>query len=152
MLKTAHELYQTKEKSKLHTGKGLTEQAHKDTTDMNKILADYHRTGLLRHAKQNEGRYDDVTAQDFTEAMTIVANAKSMFEELPSNIRKEFHNQPEQFLNFVQNPKNAPEMLRMGILKGNDGLDISGAVTTAPRAPEAKEIPLQTSSTEQPAK
>ena len=99
---------------------------------MNYILKDYQRTGMIRHAKQNEGKYDDFSVQDFQDAMFIVSEANSMFEELPSSLRKRFNNNTNQFLEFVQNPANKDEMHKMGILKGNDGLDINGAKTNTP--------------------
>lgn len=119
-------------RSTIDCGKGLTEQSHKNETDMNFILRDYQRTGLIKHAKNHEGKYDDITMQDFQSAMYIVAQGKTMFELLPANIRKEFNQDPGQFLSFVQNPDNAKRMESMGILKGNDGIDINGAATGAP--------------------
>jgi phage internal scaffolding protein len=116
----------------IDTGKGLTEQSHKKQCDMNVILADYARTGLIKHAKQHEGRYDDVTTQDFQEAMFIVKNAENMFNALPAAVRKQFEGRPEQFLDFVQNPDNKEQMASMGILKGNDGIDINGAHVNSP--------------------
>jgi phage internal scaffolding protein len=116
----------------IETGPGKTEQAHKTECDMNFILKDYARTGFIRHAKENQGRYDDIAVQDFQQAMFIVAQANSMFEELPSKVRKEFHNDPSQFLSFVQNPENESKMRKLGILKGNDGIDMQGARTNAP--------------------
>lgn len=113
-------------------GEGLTEQAHKDQCDINLILEDYTRTGFMRHARENKGRYDDVSAVDFQKAMETVANVKSMFEGLPSEIRKEFNGDPANFLNYVQNPENAKVLEQRGILAGNDGIDISGAYTKAP--------------------
>ena len=65
-------------------GPGKTEQAHKDQCDINYILKDYTRTGLIRHANQHEGQYDDVTAIDFQNAAFTVARVKSLFEGLPS--------------------------------------------------------------------
>lgn len=124
-------------KSTISTGKGLTEQAHKNECDMNFILRDYARTGLIRHAKQHEGKYDDIGVQDFQEAMFIVAQASSMFEQLPAAIRKRFKNDPAAFLEFAQNPDNKSEMQKMGILRGNDGIDISGAPSGAPVADPA---------------
>lgn len=116
----------------VNTGEGLTEQAHKDQCDINLILQDYARTGFMRHAKDNQGRYDDVTAVDFQKSMETVANVKSMFEGLPSQIRKEFNHDPSNFLNYVQDPSNAKVLEQRGILKGNDGIDISGAYSGAP--------------------
>jgi phage internal scaffolding protein len=118
--------------SVLDTGEGLTEQAHKQETDMNYILRDYKRTGFIRHAKDNQGRYDDISVQDFQEAMFTVASANNMFAELPANIRKDFGNDPASFLGFVQNPDNQEKLQKMGIIKGNDGVDLKGMPTTAP--------------------
>lgn len=124
--------YAERERIQLNTGKGLTEQAHKDETDINHILADYRRTGLIKHARKHEGAYDDVTATDFQQSMIIIAETKSMFEGLPSEVRKDFNNNPADFLNFVQNPKNEQKLSQMGILKGNDGINIHGAASGAP--------------------
>ena len=98
--------YSKTKRNKINTGKGLTEQSHKHETDINYILKEYTRTGFINHAKQNEGRYDDISVQDFQEAMFIVSDATNMFAELPGQIRKEFKNSPSQFLDFVQNPNN----------------------------------------------
>lgn len=125
---------ETRTRSQITTGKGMTEQAHKDTTDINHILADYRRTGLIKHAKKHEGQYDDVTGVDFETSMKIIADTKSLFEGLPSEIRKEFNQNPTEFLNFVQNPKNEEKLHQMGILKGNDGINIHGAASGAPVA------------------
>jgi len=118
--------------SKIDTGRGLTEQAHKDETDMNYILRDYARTGFIKHSKENQGRYDDVTVTDFQDAMFKVTEAQNMFNELPSQVRKRFGNDPAEFLGFVQNPNNSEEMHRLGILQGNDGIDISGTAVNVP--------------------
>lgn len=130
--------YRPTKKPTIDCGKTLTEQSHKNQCDINRILDDYRRTGLINHAKNNEGRYDDVTGYDFQKAMETVANVKSMFEGLPAEMRKEFGNDAVRFLDFVQNPANEQKMAKMGILRGNDGIDISGAPSGAPvRAPGA---------------
>ena len=108
-------------------GEGLTEQTHKNQCDINVILADYARTGFIRHAKDNQGRYDDVSQIDFQQAMITVANVKNMFEGLPSEVRKEFGHDAGQFLGYVQDPKNAEALEQRGISIGNDGVDINGA-------------------------
>jgi phage internal scaffolding protein len=121
-----------KKGSTLDCGPGLTEQSHKQATDINYILRDYAKTGLMKHVKNHEGVYDDVSVSDFQDAMFKVKKAQNMFDELPSNIRKRFGNDPAEFLGFVQNPNNVEEMNKLGILSGNDGIDLSGAQTTAP--------------------
>lgn len=122
----------------------LTEQAPAESCDINKILKDYQKTGFIEHAQKHEGMYDDVTSVDFARSMQIVAETKSMFEGLPSSYRAQFNNQPAQFLDFVQNPENAEKMAQMGILKGNDGINIYGAATKAPvEAVQAQSAPTQ---------
>lgn len=119
----------------IDTGPGKTEQAHKKATDMNYILRDYARTGFVRHANKNAGRYDDVSVTDFQEAMFLVTRAQEMFQSLPGAVRKRFGNDPAEFLDFVQDPANLKEMAGMGILKGNDGIDITGAKVNTPVTP-----------------
>ena len=129
-----HSAYDRPKSNGIVCGPGKTEQAHKKQTDINYILEDYRRSGLIKHAAKNKGVYDDVPAVDFQEAMLLVTNAQNMFMELPSDMRKRFGNDPGAFLNFVQDPGNKQEMARMGILQGNDGLDLRGAAVGSPVA------------------
>jgi hypothetical protein len=115
----------------LVTGEGKTEQAHKKQCDMNYILRNYQKTGLITHSKKYQGAYDDVEVQDFNDAMLIVDKATNMYQDLPSNIRERF-NGPVDFIKFVNNPGNADEMKRMGILRGNDGLKADATPSGAP--------------------
>jgi hypothetical protein len=124
--------------STVDTGPGLTEQSHKDQCDINLILADYTKTGFIAHAKQNQGTYDDVSAVDFQTAMVTVANVKSLFEGLPSQVRKEFQHDPTYFLKYVQDPANAKMLEQRGILIGNDGININGVQVATPK-PKAGE-------------
>jgi hypothetical protein len=116
----------------VNTQRELTEQAHKKQCDMNFILRKYQKTGLIDHVKQHQGRYDDVSVQDFTEAMHTVSEANQMFESLPSFIRQKVGGTVEGFLDFVQNPNNKEELARLGMLKGNDGLNANGEAVASP--------------------
>jgi hypothetical protein len=107
-------------------GPSMTEQAHKDQCDMNYILKDYVRTGFIKHAKGHAGKYDDYSGADFQSAMDTVANVKSLFEGLPSAIKKEFNYKPDLFLDYMQNPENAGSLAKRGISIGVDGINIRG--------------------------
>jgi hypothetical protein len=109
-------------------GKTRTEQAHKDACDMNYIVRDYHRTQLLKHVNANEGRYDDVSQVDFQAAQDLIAETKSMFEQFPSSIRKEFDNSPSEFLKFARDPKSGKRMEELGITPGFDAVDARGSL------------------------
>lgn len=97
--------------------KPLTEQSHKDEVNINNIVRKHgidmiQKTAMLRTP---EMQWDDVTGNDFQEAMLKVTKAQQTFEQLPSKIRKEFDNNPAQFMDFVQNPENLPRMVELGL-------------------------------------
>lgn len=120
-----------------NTGETMTEQSHKNLTDINAIMAGFQRTGILNHVNQNPGTYDDVPSEDYESAMNTIASVQNMFTTLPSSIRMQFGNNVDTFLKFVENPSNIPAMEEMGIVKGVDGLDINGAPTRAYEALQA---------------
>lgn len=97
----------------------ITEQAHRDSADINKIIAKHgldiiQKTAMLQ---SNEYRFDDMEGNDFQEAMEKVTKAQQSFDQLPHQIRKEFDNNPAKFLDFVQNPENTDKMVKMGLIK-----------------------------------
>ena len=135
--KTKPGVYKVGKKIVTHTGtETRVQQSDKHLTDINYLLESAMRKGALRHSGRFKGQYDDIPYTDYQEAQYKIAKAKSMYEELPMNIRDEF-NSPEKFLKFVQDPANAAKMEKMGILRGNDGLTIDGKPSGAP-APNDK--------------
>lgn len=92
-----------------------TKQSFKDDCDVNKIIKRYKATGVVTHLNAMEARYGDLTGIDFDRAMEIVTNARGLFDELPSGIRKRFNNDPGLFLDFMDNPENAEEMVKLGL-------------------------------------
>ena len=99
------------------TGDGLTEQNHKDETDINNIVRKYNKTGLIDHLNQFEKQYGDMTGFDYQDAMNTVAAANTMFEGLPSAIRNQFDNDPAKFINFVDDENNQEKLVEMGLAK-----------------------------------
>lgn len=109
----------------------ITEQCHKADCDINNIIKKHGteliaKTALLR---SKEYQFDDVTGNDFQEAMFKITKAQETFDSLPSQIRKEFNNSPAQFLDFVQNPDNQDRMVELGL-----------AIKPAPQQPVKVEV------------
>lgn len=98
-------------------GTGRTKQAFKDECDINRIMSRYISTGVLDFVNRHAPQYGDVTGYDFMEAQLIVANARSMFEELPATVRDRFDNDPALFLDFVADDKNRDEARELGLLR-----------------------------------
>ncbi|AXL15302.1 internal scaffolding protein [Microviridae sp.] len=97
----------------------MTKQSFRDECDINKIMAKFQRTGAIDHFAKHAPQYGDATAIELQDALNVVANANTMFEELPATIRKKFENDPQQFLDFVQDEGNAAEMIELGLRDDN---------------------------------
>lgn len=111
-VKARREKHQT-----IPTGKSMTDQSQKDKCDVNKIMAHALKTGEIPHLRESEGRFVDVSeTQSFHDAMNIVAQTNSLFAEYPAELRKDFNNDPAQFLEFINNPDNYNEMVDMGLI------------------------------------
>lgn len=93
-----------------------TKQSFKDECDINNVMGRYLSNGEIPQINQTAPQYLDVTGYDYQSAMELVAGAQSLFEEVPSNIRNRFQNDPAQFLDFCSNEKNREEMAQMGLL------------------------------------
>ncbi len=100
---------------------GLTEQHHKDTCDINKILAQFMETGIMPKTNANP-QYGDVSDVDFTQMQNQLATAKTLFEELPEQVKARFNNEMHTFLHFAENPDNLPELVDMGLAVKNERL------------------------------
>jgi phage internal scaffolding protein len=92
-----------------------TKQSDASECEINNIMAKYMRTGAIEHYSTHQGHYSDITGPDFETAMNIVADANTMFAELPSNLRNRFENSPKRFLEFVQDESNLTEMAELGL-------------------------------------
>lgn len=95
---------------------GRTKQEFRDDTDINNIMARFEKTGLVDFVNEHEPHYGDVTGLEFQTAMNQVIAAQALFDDLPANVRKRFNNEPEAFLDFVNDPQNLDEALRLGLV------------------------------------
>jgi len=93
---------------------GITEQHHSEQCDVNTILATYMKTGILPPIDPN-AQYGDLSDFDYQSMQNQIANANSLFEQLPDNVKHKFGNEPYRFLNFVQDEKNYDELVEMGL-------------------------------------
>lgn len=93
-----------------------TKSSFKAECDINNILRKFQKTGAIEHMNKHEPEYGFATSLTFIEAMQTVDQAKQMFADLPSSLRKKFNYKPEAYLDFVQNPENLPEMAELGLL------------------------------------
>lgn len=99
------------------TGSGRTKQSFKTESDINHIMARFLKTGVIDFTQKHEPRYGVTTGIEYQACMLNVAAAKSMFADLPAELRNRFENEPAKFLDFVQDERNRDEATALGLLK-----------------------------------
>lgn len=94
---------------------GRTKQAFKDQADINKIIARVQVGETISHLAKYGATYGDFSdVDDLLQAHERLKAGRRIFDELPSEIRREFENDIGRFFNFVNNPANVdklPEIL-----------------------------------------
>lgn len=129
--------YSEKLKVKLATGSdSVTQQCFKQECDINFILSKARKTGLIDHVNMYKGDYSDVSnVPTYQEALQVINDASQAFSTLPSDIRKRFSNDPQEFLDFVHNPDNIDSMIEMGLMKPSASV-VEPAPQPVPTQPE----------------
>ncbi|AXL14655.1 internal scaffolding protein [Microviridae sp.] len=119
-------------------GESLTHQSMAPECDINRIMAKWQKTGVIEHANTYQGQYGDFAeTPTYQEAMNVVLESQEMFMTLPSSVRRQFDNDPGQFLAFAVDPSNGEKMIEMGLATPSviDDLD------TAPEPPKRAKKP-----------
>lgn len=99
----------------------ITQQSDMDSADINKIMARYEKTGVLIDPNLGERKptYGDFTEiKDYHEMMVGIKNVERAFNLLPANTRSRFNNDPQVLIDFLEDPANDKEAVKLG-LKSN---------------------------------
>lgn len=95
-----------------------TKQDTQDQCDINSIIKKYDKHQIITHVNNTKAQYGDFTIRnEYKENMEMCVQAQQSFDELPSQVRKQFHNDPGEFIEFVTNPKNLTEMVKLGLAR-----------------------------------
>lgn len=99
-----------------------TQQAFKDECDINFLMKRYEKTGILPQGRSSPPQYVDATMFDFTEAQNRVAQVRGVFSMLDARTRARFENDPAKMLDFLANPENHAEAIKMGLMAKTEGV------------------------------
>ena len=95
----------------------LTDQSYKNQCDINIIMANYAKTGMLSHTTTIEPKFiDNTSIPTLEEAFDIVNRAEEAFYSLPPDIRRLMDNDPSQLELFIQDPNNKDILLKNGVI------------------------------------
>lgn len=132
-------------------GESLTQQHLKEECEVINIIKKHDRNGIIEHVQRGQARYGDFSeVADYREALDLVRDAQEEFMTIPSDIRKKFDNDPGKFYQFVSDPDNKDELIKMGFINPKDVAEPSSDATQAPSeagepstAQEAQKEPTQ---------
>lgn len=111
----------TRKRVQLHFAKpSRVRPEFKDECDINRIVRNYSRTGVLPQIQKVAGQYADVSSiMSFEDAYNFTQNALSSFMELPAEIREAFDNNPGKFLAAAEDPQQR-KFIEMGLVAPSD--------------------------------
>ena len=99
-------------------GESLTEQSHKKSCDINNIVksATANPMLLVDPAPDRKVFRDFSSGDDYIELQNKLCEARSMFFDLPVELRDHFEHDPAKVIDFVSDPDNAMEAHQMGLI------------------------------------
>lgn len=95
----------------------LTRTEFAEECDINVLMARYEKTGILpTNMNGNVPQFLDVTEiPDYRTTLDMLNDASAAFMALPATVRREFDNDPLQFVEFARDPENLPQMRTWGL-------------------------------------
>lgn len=96
-----------------------TDQSFKDSQNINSIMKRYKSLGYDYNNMPNvaSGAYGDFSkVKDFQSALNATLKVQENFNMLPSEVRKRFYNDPQKLMEFMKDPSNLDEAVRLGLV------------------------------------
>lgn len=100
--------------------RSLTNQADLEASDINNIMKKYEKTGVIVDALGIERKpvFGDFTEfKSYHETLASVRRAEGVFMQLPAATRNRFENDPEKLFQFLENPENKAEAIKLGLIE-----------------------------------
>lgn len=114
-------VYSRKRHFQPHADDGRTKVSAASSCDINKIMADFRKTGQCVHVNHVAPFYGDATiVPSYEAAFQRVALAHEHFEALPAQVRKHFRNDPRLFLEACSTVEGCRELEKFGLLSVKD--------------------------------
>ena len=99
--------------------KTMTCQEFKDECDINNIVKkpNYGINPLNPPTRvPSFGDFTDERLKDYQAAQNVIVEAAQLFEQLPSQVRERFSNDPAKLIDFVNNKDNYEEAVKLGMI------------------------------------
>lgn len=117
----------------------MAQQAMKDECDINRIVTQYARTGQWSHVAAGAFFAELPDQVDFQDAMHLVMESQARFDQLPSNVRDAFRNDPAEFLSFMgqaDSEQKRKRLVDLGLIRAPDPIPKAPKPTQSPQEPD----------------
>lgn len=94
----------------------ITQQHFLESTDINRIVAQYGRTGEATQTTRQPLPADFYNITDYHTALNAVKAGDEAFMTLSATVRERFQNDTGQYLAFLEDEKNRDEAVALGLL------------------------------------
>lgn len=98
----------------------LTEQSHANSVDINYIVAQFKKTGMMPQTLKTPQYLDNTDQPTLIDAFYAVQDAHTAFLNLPAKVRALMGNNPANLENFIADSENHDILLKHGVLIKND--------------------------------
>lgn len=95
----------------------VVQQSFAEECDINTIVRRFGLTGELPQNLAMPVSGDFTGISDFHTAMNVVRAAQEEFMKLPGEMRYRFANDPGRLLEFLDNPENRDEAIKLGLVE-----------------------------------
>jgi len=96
-----------------------TKQSFRDAADINSIVAKARKTGILGDPTSIGSRKavfgDFSSSGDFMAVQNRLVAVRNAFDELPSDVRLKFNNDPASLIDFMADSRNDAEAIKLGL-------------------------------------
>lgn len=94
-----------------------TQQSGKDDADIN-VIVERAKRGVPVQTRDESAMYGDFTQvpTDLRDCLNKMRFADQLFMSMDANVRKRFNNQPVEMLDFLSDPKNRDEAIKLGLV------------------------------------
>jgi len=110
-------------------------QSERDSCDVNLIYQKYVNSGktMMTNMRTDPPRFGDFTTiTDYHGAVLIAQKAEEAFMSLPAQLRARFSNDPGALIDFLDNPENRSEAIKLGLITAPQDSQIPQGDVVAP--------------------
>lgn len=100
----------------------MTEQAGKESQDINLMAKKAFRNRLKGNPEGRQPIFGEVSAMTYHEQLNMVMDTQARFAQIPARIRNKHGNDPWRLLKWLENPANAKEAVKQGLMVDQGGL------------------------------